>query len=415
MKFHTRVTFIVALVLIIGLAGISVALAAVAETNVSNTANDALAPAIAVTSNDAVHIVWEEWGGTDSVIYHSTFGSGSPQPLSYGDSPALVADSSGGVHLAWADWDVFSGNFEIFYSSLPAGGDWSVPADISLTSGTSGLPAIAADPNNNPHFVWVDNSPGFPAIFYSDLASGGPIPNGGGTSPDIAVDKNGTVHVVWHDSGQPTVVYYAKKDSSGWSLPEKLSDNTTANALAPRIALVDTDVYVVWVESGELHATEGASRNWTTPATISGSDTGVQFPAIQADGLGKLHVAWTNAQQTLRYTHRQPAGAWEAPITLDINTAGLAYSTLAADKNGTAHAAWAGKTTSWDVFYQTRPVPTLIGDLDANCIVNVRDVMEVVTKWNNSVTDPTFNFNGDDQIDAGDAAEVASRWHVTCP
>lgn len=415
---HTRAAYIAALAVTLILVVASVALAATAETNVSSSPSQAIAPALVVTSNNTVQIAWEE---DDGLVYHTTFTDGSPpQSFGYGDSVTAVADGNDVTHLAWVD--LIGSNFEIIYRQLTATGTWSVPYNVSLTSGVSVEPAITTDVLNNLHIVWTDTSPGFRAIYYyyreasTGFEAAGPIPYAAGVAPDIAVDDSGTRHVVWQDDGQPFVIFYAKSaDGGSWSLPEKLSTNTTLDAQAPQIAVVDGVVYVVWVEGGRVWATEGTSGSWTAPAPISGTDTDAQSPDLQLDGLDHLHATWADSDQALRYTHRQPAGAWEPPITLDLNATGLAYPALATDDAGTAHVAWAKADATWDIYYQTRAVPTLIGDLDSSCTIDVRDVVEVAAHLNNTVTDPTFNFNGDDQIDGDDVREVASRWHHTCP
>lgn len=416
MKRHPtrRLGYGATIALMLALTTVIVVMAAAVETNVSNTTNAAFAPAIVVLPGGVVQMVWEE---DDGAIHASTYANGSwgaSQSISFGDSPALAGDSSGAVYLAWVD--LLGSNFEILYSSRPSGGTWSVPINVSLTNGASAAPAIATDGSGNPHIVWIDTSSGTPTIYYSDLSVGGPIPSGSGTAPDIAVDSSGARHVVWQDNGQPSVIAYTRNDGTGWSLPQQISDNTTSDARAPKIAVCNGMVYVVWAEGGRIRAAEGSGGNWTTPATISGTDTGAQPPTLQCDGLGNLHAAWINNQQALRYTHRRPAGAWESPITLDSDPPGLASAALAADGSGTAHVAWAEKKTAgWDAFVQSRAMPTLIGDLDASCTVDIRDIMNVVAHWNSAVTDSAFNFDGDDQIGAGDAAQVASRWRVSCP
>jgi len=63
--------------------------------------------------------------------------------------------------------DETPGNYEIYYrESEDWGATWSTSQRLSRTSGTSGLPCIVVDSNDNLHVVWHDNDSGNAEIYY---------------------------------------------------------------------------------------------------------------------------------------------------------------------------------------------------------------------------------------------------------
>ncbi len=387
-----------------------------AGLNVSNTTTtDSLNPAVAVAADGTVHLAWEESNG---FIYYRAYANGtwgSVQALVQGDSPALAVDGNGTVHLVWVDED-FNQSFNIFYMQKPATGDWSPPTNISKTTGASSAPDIAVTSGGAVHIVWVDSTPGQPTIYYSDLSTGGPISGSPtGIAPRIALDGAGKPHVVWEDTDTPSSILYTSRTPTGWSIPENLSGAGTSDAVAPQIAISGSTVYVLWSEGGAIRATQGSSQNWVAPQTISGSDTDAQLSALTIDGNGHVHAAWVDGTSRLRYARQPAGGAWELPITLLSGANGLVSVAASGDAGYTAHIAWAATATTLEIFYDTKPVATLLGDLNGDCNINVADIIMEASQLGAAVTDPAYNFDGDDTVGIGDVAQVAMRWRLTCP
>jgi hypothetical protein len=394
--------------------GLLPAMALAAGLNVSNTPTDSFNPAIAVAPDGTVHLVWEE---SDGFVYYRKFSGGAwstIQTLNQGDSPALAVDGSGTLHLVWVDVD-FSGNFEIFYMKKVAGGTWSPPINVSLTTGISSGPDIAVTPGGAVHIVWVDSTPGTPTIYYSDLSSGGPIPGATGSAPRVAVDAGGNPHLVWQMTGTPSSILYSSRSTSGWSIPEDLSGDNTNDAIAPQIVAAGNTLHVVWAEGGVIRATQGSSQNWTTPKTISGSDITAQVATLAIDGNGHLHAVWADGTTRLRYARQPAGGAWELPITLLNSPNSLGFVAAAGDAGTTAHITWDGASSTWDIFYDTRNVVTLLGDLNTDCHINVVDLMLEASQWGSPVGDPAYNLDGDGTVGADDLSQVAARWRLACP
>ncbi|MEM4724953.1 MAG: hypothetical protein QXP01_08075, partial [Candidatus Hadarchaeum sp.] len=174
--------------------------------NVSASSTDSRAPALAVWG-DNVHVVWEERGH----VYHRFCRGNTWSPsrsVATGEQPDIVVDSSGMAHVVLVN--EFGGNYEIYYCRWN-GSTWSLPRNVSNTSGVSSAPAIDVAPNGMLHVAWADNTPGYSVIYHAYWNGvywiNEPIPNALGGAPSVSVDRNGLVHVVWQDRDTPNAPY----------------------------------------------------------------------------------------------------------------------------------------------------------------------------------------------------------------
>jgi hypothetical protein len=62
--------------------------------------------------------------------------------------------------------------------------------------------------------------------------------------------------------------------------------------------------------------------------------------------------------------------------------------------------------------------PTLSGDMDGDCDVDIVDIMLVASRWNSTVGDarydPRYDLDHDGDIDIVDIMLVATRWNQHC-
>ena len=137
-----------------------------APANISNSeGEESRAPSLAVDSAGVVHVVWEE----GRYLYHSYCQSETwsvKRRVATGEQPAIAVDRNNVMHLVFMN--EFRGNYEIYYCQW-AGSSWSLPRNVSSTSGVSANPDIAIDSHNTVYVTWTDNSPGYPS---STMASG---------------------------------------------------------------------------------------------------------------------------------------------------------------------------------------------------------------------------------------------------
>jgi len=362
-----------------------IASAALSGVNVSNTLTDSWQPALVAASNGTAYLAWEDEGR----IYYAV-GSGTTWPLSqlveYGESPALALDGNEMPHLVWSDYSTIEGNYEIFYSQWNANSStWSLPSNISRTSGSSSAPDIAAGPEKL-YAVWVDTTSGSNEIYYAVISGtavidSGPITySGGGSAPAVAVDTTGTVHAVWQVRDWETnkfEVLYSQWDGTGWSLAENVSQSPAVDSTGPDIALTsDGQVYVAWREAlttttgieGAIYCNVRQGGTWGIPFNIS-PETGwnAALPALVVDGDDMPHWVWSEDNGTnYRLLYGWSSGTSAAVSVLLQSTLSLQDAALYVWTNNgqrTVHLAWAGQRTAddlapWDVFYgsfQWRP------------------------------------------------------------
>ncbi|NVM31728.1 MAG: hypothetical protein HWN65_23015 [Candidatus Helarchaeota archaeon] len=328
---------------------------------------------IAIDSQDYLHVVWADdtddpsWG-TDQEILYSYYDSSvwsSPTAISAGVGnwnndtswqPSIAIDSQDNIHVVWSDktpgwWTNSITDYEILYSNYTSVSGWSDPICISdnaskWNDGSSGIPFIAIDNDDDLHVVWDDNSTGWwrasPAdseIFYVNRTSsvwGNPIPISDDLTlwntdtshfPSIAVDSNDNVHVVWQDTtdtapppiGWDTdmeILYRNYSSGVGWGAFIGLSgvgDNDWNNDLSefPIIAIdPNTDVlHVVWQDDTNsisewgfdyeiFYSNSTNGGTWTNATALTGigvnswNNAYSGVPWITVDNLSRIHVVW---------------------------------------------------------------------------------------------------------------------------
>ena len=324
-------------------------------------------PTIAVDSSNAVHVVWYDhttgvWG-TDAEIMYATYntatGWSNVTVISdgYGGSywndghsfdPAIAVDSNNQVHVVWRDQTtgVWGTDYEIMYATYNTATGWSNATVIS--DGYDGTywnddgsynPAIAIDSINRVHVVWHDHTNGvwgadveIMYVTYTTATGWSNITiisdglndiywnDGGSYTPAIAIDSNNAVHVVWRDQttgvwGTDYEIMYAHFTSDfGWLLPRIISDGyngsywNDGHSHNPVIAVDSSNaVHVVWYDSTDgvwgaddeiMYVNFTKINNWSNITILSDGYNGVYWndghsrdPAI-AISTNQVHVVW---------------------------------------------------------------------------------------------------------------------------
>ena len=130
----------------------------ISPTAVATGLSDADWPSLAFTRDGVEHAVWQ----TDGQIFYTAQLPGQrwnpPRRIATGTSPTLVVDDLGQLHALYVNQ--FMGNSEIYHIRL-ATGNWTLPINVSHTSGFSAFPVATAGSGGALYVAWMDNSPGY--------------------------------------------------------------------------------------------------------------------------------------------------------------------------------------------------------------------------------------------------------------
>jgi hypothetical protein len=272
-------------------------------TNITQDASyNQMNPAIAVDSSNNIHIVWKGPNAahtTVAQIRYVKYSGGAWGAIAnltdqawLSSPPAIAVDSNDVVHVVFAGRHVGSTGYAQIRYCKYTGGAWTAPINItvdSVTNNNNFLPSIAVDSNNNLHVVWYGGINGFSwyKIRYSTYngvswSSPANISEGVGTYqqtyPSIAVDSSNNVHVVWTGYIAATTntfqIRYIKKTGSTWGTIVNITNEPDGgyHQYRPSIA-VDTSDYIHLVWSG--YSVSGPSFNYSQIrcANLTGSST----------------------------------------------------------------------------------------------------------------------------------------------
>jgi hypothetical protein len=279
-----------------------------------------------------------------------------------GEQPAIAVDNAGVAHVVFVN--EFGGNYEIYHCRWN-GSAWSLPRNVSNTSGVSSSPGLAIAPSGMLHVVWADNTPGYNVIYHAYWDGrywiNEPVPNATGGAPAVAVGADGIVHVAWQDRdapGAPYEVYHSRWNMVSWSLPENLSDSAAEQSIIPSLATdAKGEKHVVWQEKVNgryaIYHTQSVFSSWSVPVRISGEEVEGYLPCIAATSSGTVYAGWDESTRAQYRQKRADNASWSAVTLVMSDPVGVADLQLAVDGKGRLHAVWTQRVDAenWDVFY----------------------------------------------------------------
>ena len=305
-------------------------------------------PSLAYTPDGTAHALWESEGG----LYYAYRTPNRPWSRSFrvtaGLSPSMVVNQSGDLEALFANQ--FQGNYEIYHIRR-RGGRWSLPVNVSHTTGYSGLPVLAGDAGGALHAAWMDNTPGYWTIYYGTWSgtywSSQPVPNARGQVPSIAASPGRNIFLAWQDKvptkANPTGEYdvLVSELSAGiWTLPSNVSDSPGIDSLGVSVtAAQDEYAHTTWVEQGQqIQYCYGKGNYWVEPQTVTMRPA--YAPRIIADSRGYLYIAWDEKEE-IWTTHASPRpAAWPEPDLVAAVTGNLKDVTMAFPPAGEPTIAW---------------------------------------------------------------------------
>ena len=238
---------------------------------------------------------------------------------------------------------------------------FSPPQNVSSNPGASGLSQIAVDSTGSINIVWLDNTPGYYAVFFSRSTDGGAtfstpqnLSNdpAGSSAPQIAVDSSGNINVVWQDNPPGNYQIFFTRSSDGgatFSAPMNIS-NDPRGAGSPYMA-VDSggNINVAWVSSPTVvpyiisfsRSSDGGAT-FSTPIAVSSRPS--YRPQVAVDSAGNINVAWTegfNGPFDVVFSRSSDGGAtFTAPKVISyLSEVDLGFR-MALDSKGNLYAVW---------------------------------------------------------------------------
>jgi hypothetical protein len=275
----------------------------------------------------------------------------------------MIADDSGDLHAVFANQ--FMERWEIYYVRRHKD-RWSLPVNVSQTSGYSGYPVLVQAKDKVLHVAWMDNTPGYWTIYHgaldasrdSSFWSSLPVPHARGQAPSIAASPSGSIFLAWQDrvpgdqSPSGTFdVFLTELTDNVWTLPVNVSDSPDVESLGVSItATWDGVVHMTWVDQGrQVRYSYGRGWTWSVPQTVWTADTMAHGPSIVAEYGSILHVAWDqgNTIWAIRAPARPPS--WPQPSLVASPAGVLQDLTLALMPGGGIAMGWVQASSPGDV------------------------------------------------------------------
>jgi len=339
------------------------------------TYQNPLSPQILVTRRNEIHVFWEDQGA----IYHARRLSDgawqAPRRVVYGTGPSVALDSRGCVHMVFAQ-DV-SGNFEVYYTTFGqdgagrcTGDRWSLPRNISHTSGPSYSPNLAVAPDGRLHVVWNDATPGEEVIYHATLDRNRnvwvnrPLPSAWGKVPSIHFESSHVTHVLWQGLNlyNRYDIYHMQGKEGVWQLPENISDSRFSDSVGVRAVLdYRGEVHLVWQEETErgfrVYYATSEGGGWLWPTALSAP--GAMDASIATSERGRyVHVSWTYGSTLWTRWRGVETDQWSRPILLAQAYEQATQLRFAPENATRMRALWRMDTlTGAEVWYGEGPTP----------------------------------------------------------
>jgi len=329
--------------------------------NLSSSPADSSSPAL-VVSDDAIHVVWEEGGRICHRFWDGRTWS-LVRRVAVGEQPALAVDGHGLVHLVFVN--EFGSNYEVYYCRWN-GSAWSLPRNLSNTTGVSSAPGVAVQDDGAVHAVWADNTPGYSVIYHASWDGtywiNEPIPSAFGGAPRMVAGAGAALHVVWQDRDSPALpyeTYYSYWNGTAWSLPENLSDTAEEPSIIPALAVDGSGIaHVVWQERSDgryaVEYTWGTVGYWSIPMRLSEGDAQAYLPSPAVGRRSTVFVGWDLGTAAVIRERSAAGAAWSTPLTVMEDPTGVSDLQLAVDGSGQLVAVWVQRPAgdNWDIFCQ---------------------------------------------------------------
>ncbi len=295
-------------------------------------------PTVAITGDGHVGVAWADQP-RQKIFFQMFTPDGRarfPQPVNVSSHPGIfswlprivIADDAQHVYVLWQEI-VFSGGShggEIFFArSTDGGASFGDPVNLSRSEAgdgkgrltrerwSNGSLDLARGPEGHLYAVWTEYEG---RLWVSRSTDGGasfsePVHVAGdderpARAPALDVDADGDVHLAWTVGEDAAAdIRVSTSTDGGRSFEQPLILSGAGHADAPKLTADSRGrLHLVYGESpdgplghyGIRYARKDAGTDrFSEPRTIAAPEGGIEsvnFPAIEADATGRLHVIW---------------------------------------------------------------------------------------------------------------------------
>jgi hypothetical protein len=334
-----------------------------APSAIASGLTHAALPSLVYTPDGTVHAIWESNGG----LFYSHQEPGrvwsDPVQVAWGLAPSMIATPNGELHALFANQ--FAGNYEIYHIRRQ-GSTWSLPVNVSHTSGSSGRPVLVRTEDGVLNAVWMDNTPGYWTIYHGVWSgvfwSSAPVPNSRGQVPSLAASPAGTIFLAWQDrvpSASNVVgqydVFESELEAGDWSLPVNVSDSPDADSLGVSVAATrDGVVHATWADSSQrIQYCYGRDIYWSQTQPVWSTSSPAHGPRIIADSGGYLSIAWDQLETIWTTRALAMPAAWPKPALVANAVGALKDVTMAVLPSSRIAVGWVQADGPGDVALYT--------------------------------------------------------------
>jgi hypothetical protein len=307
-------------------------------------------PSLAYSPDGVAHALWESSGGLYYAYQQPNKSWSDAVRVASGLSPSMITDASGELNALFANQ--FMGNYEI-YHIYRKGSTWSLPVNVSHTSGRSGNPVLVMAADGTLNATWMDNTPGYWTVYHGiwdgTFWSSQPVPNARGQVPSLATSPDGTIFLAWQDKvprlANPTGEYdvlVSELHDEYWSIPVNVSDSPGVESLGVSVSATrDNVAHTTWVDQSEvIRYRHGRDTYWSHPQVVWSASSPAHAPRITADSADYLIIAWDQLETIWSTRTRKESAAWPKPVVVAAPVGSVRGVTLAPQTGGGITIGW---------------------------------------------------------------------------
>jgi hypothetical protein len=257
--------------------------------------------------------------------------------------------------LAVAIWEnkVLS-NYVVQASTLPLGGVWSKPVDITTVSSTNGVPQVVTDRNGNTVAAWTTNNTAEIAYLPAGGSWTAPVVISGGETVQflrgLTMDACGNAVAAWIATVESKSRIQASTLQAGsmtWSVPVTLSA-AGQDAGGVTVNINNGKATVIWeLGTGSDVVVQASSLviggDWSAPVTISESGGSVSDPQVAVDPMGNTTAVWRFHDGLIRRTQavrKLFGGEWSVPVFISPDGVDAEFAKVCVDGSGNSVVIW---------------------------------------------------------------------------